>query len=143
MKYWALANWESWFTTVELADTLAMAKDIIERAGDAHWRMVKGPDTTVVATLKRLVWTWQSPLDVTDDIGGQWNFALDPPCTFVTAVRASVRRCRFQRIGSFFPHLIPTSPDVYTTCDAPRLLSRCSASCPHGQGQGQPEETFD
>ena len=43
------------------------------------WDRVTGPATALVATLRRLAWSWTGDLQVQDGIGNTFVFGLDAP----------------------------------------------------------------
>ena len=112
IKYWALAHWEGWFPLSRLITMKDKSIAKLQTATRSVWSKVAGPTTALVATLKRIRWTWVSDTAVADDIGRTWIFVLDPPCVPAAAARASVRRWRLNRIVKFFPQLVPSHPDV-------------------------------
>ena len=72
---------------------------------------MNGPATALVATLRRLQWSWVDAQTVKDDVGNVLVFGLDAPKSFTAATQASVRRWRLNRIAKFFPQMIPERPD--------------------------------
>jgi hypothetical protein len=98
IKYWAIAFWEQWFEQEVLTDAIQAARGKLKVFGRSVWGRVAGPATALIATMRRLKWTWISPITVKDDIGRVLVFGLDAPKDFVTAARASVRRWRLTRI---------------------------------------------
>ena len=92
IKYWATAFWESWFSQEILIKAIEDAQVKLKVFGRSVWSRVTGSATALVATTRRLKWTWINPLTICDDAGRTLVFGLDAPKDFVTAVRASVRR---------------------------------------------------
>ena len=107
LTYWSLVFWEQWFSHGALCELLHEAKKRVEQNAPTDWNWVRGPVTALVATMKRIKWTWLSATSVQDDIGNVLDFTLDPPSVFVTAARASVRRWRTERLANLFPQLVP------------------------------------
>ena len=90
--------------------------------GKSIWGRVTGPATTLIATTRRLKWTWLNPITVRDDNGRSLIFGIDSPKDFSTAVRASVKRWRQRRIAAVFSQMIPTHKDVQTPTSTPSTV---------------------
>ena len=122
IKYWAIAFWEGWFPSEEMDAAFNMARTKLNSKGRSVWARVTGPATALVATLKRIQWTWVGDHALKDDIGNVLILGLDAPKTFTAAAQASVRRWRVERLGTLFPQLIPQHADVHTAANAPTIL---------------------
>ena len=98
------------------------AKAKLSARGKTVWGRVTGPTTALVATLRRLNWTWIDAHTVKDGIGNILVFGLDAPKTFASATQASVRRWRIARIGKMFPQLIPKFADTHVSSSTPTMV---------------------
>ena len=67
IKYWAIAFWEFWFFNPVLTTAIENAQAKLNVVGKSIWGRVTGPATALIATTKRLQWTWVNPLTVNDD----------------------------------------------------------------------------
>ena len=109
---WATAWWEGWSPNKNMLDAF---RNVTASAGTAKkvaWNFVTGPCRALVATCQRLGWTTSDGRVFTDDIGVQWDVALDPPQALARAAKRSVGRLCLDEVLKELPMAKPAQDDI-------------------------------
>ena len=117
---YAIAVWGAWFTRqqFELAFQQASLK-LMAKEDESWWRLVTGPITALLASLRRIGWVMPNAFEVIDDLGTSWHLGVHAPGSIAIACS----RWRLNRIGSLLPGLIPNGCDVGSpTCTEDTIL---------------------
>ena len=109
---WATAWWDNWATGDEL---LKAFRSVTANAGTARevmWGTVSGPCKALVATCQRLGWTTSNGRVFRDDIGVEWDVAVDPPQAVNAAAKRTVARTNLDGVLKELPMAAPTKDDI-------------------------------
>ena len=101
---WALAVWQRWLP-IRAMDLLIT--NAAERFSNARsvWQHVRGPGAAVLATARRLNWSFDDAATMVSDTGRTFNLLLDPPVVIKAECIAAVKRWRDAAVFQKYSHL--------------------------------------
>ena len=110
--HWARAVWDTWFPACQMENAFIGATAKLGGARGTLWSVVAGPVTALVATVRRLGWSFDGPWRILTDVGTLIDLRADSPAAAAVQVHEGVRRWRWREAGEAVPGLIPARPDV-------------------------------
>ena len=139
LSMWAMVCWCGWFPADVMQKAADDAAAKLATAACSWWSVVTGPTAALLASRRRLGWTLDSALQVTDDLGYLWRFDLDSPAAVVKAAQGAVRRWRVQRLAAQHSGLLPPSCDLPDFVHFPSVVVDCGqflSPLLHAKGSG-------
>ena len=76
------------------------------------WKIVTGPTTALLATIRRLGWSMAGPHVMHTDEGRVLDLRKDSPAAVAAEAAEGVRRWRWRMAGKILPGLIPSRYDL-------------------------------
>ena len=86
VQHWAVAIYDAWFPLQVISLTFEAARAKLQDAKGSLWCLVTGPATAVIATVRRIGWSFVNAHALCNDMGAHFDCMIDSPCSIAAAV---------------------------------------------------------